>query len=361
MTRNLAGAPPGSGPGNPPLAPVAVVNGGSPASGRGNASLARPESPSGEKPILEDVRDRAASRIAAGQKTLLTAQELLACGLGEKAVAHRLRTARLHVVFRGVYSFGCGELPPFGRELAGLKVCGDGSFVSHRSAAFVWGLREQPPPEVEVSVLGSGARSRDGLRVHRIQDIDPRELRRREGLAVSSPARVCLEIAATSPSELPDVLDAGLANRFLKRHEIEALLSRHRGRRGAARLAAILGDESAMTITRSRAEKAMLKLIRDAGLPMPQTNVRLGPYEPDFMWREQRLIVELDSYGFHGGPAAFQTDREKDLFYRDAGFDVLRFTRAHVVYEPARVLVRLVRALIRLGARPDAARLPPNF
>jgi very-short-patch-repair endonuclease len=305
---------------------------------------------SGGKPAAADSRDLAASRSAAGQKTLLTTAELLACGLGQDAVSYRRKTGRLHVVFRGVYSFGCGELPLFARELAGLKVCGKGSFVSHRSAAFVWGLREQPPPEVEVSVLGSGTRSRDGLRVHRIQDIDPRELRRREGLAVSSPARVCLEIAATSPAELPDVLDAGLANRSLKRREIEAVLSRHRGRRGAARLAAILGDESAMTITRSRAEKAMLKLIRDAGLPVPQTNVRLGPYKPDFMWREQRLIVELDSYGFHGGPGGFQTDREKDLFYRDAGFDVLRFTRAHVVYEPTRVLVRLVRALMRLTA-----------
>lgn len=36
---------------------------------------------------------------------------------------------------------------------------------------------------------------------------------------------------------------------------------------------------------------------------------------------------------------------EKDLYYRDAGFDVIRFTRAHVVYEPTVVLVRLAQAL----------------
>ena len=89
----------------------------------------------------------------------------------------------------------------------------------------------------------------------------------------------------------------------------------------------------------------MLKLIRDARLPQPEVNVRLGPYKPDFMWRSHHLIVELDSYGFHGGPDAFQNDREKDLYYRDAGFDVIRFTRAHVVYEPTVVLVRLAQAL----------------
>jgi very-short-patch-repair endonuclease len=91
----------------------------------------------------------------------------------------------------------------------------------------------------------------------------------------------------------------------------------------------------------------VLKLIRDSGLPHPVVNGRLGPYKPDFMWPREKLIVELDSYPFHAGPGGFQNDRDKDLFFRDAGFDVLRFVRAHVVREPARVLVRLAQALAR--------------
>ncbi len=291
-------------------------------------------------------RDLAASRIAAVQKTLLTTEQLDGSGLGNDAVTYRLKTGRLHVVFRGVLSMGCGELPPLARELAALLACGKHSFLSHASAAFVWGLRETAPADVEVSVVGRCSGSRNGMRVHRVREIDRREVRRYEGLWLSSPARVCLEVAATSPSDVPGLIDAGLGNRRIKKHDLEAVVSRHRGHRGVARLEALLGDESAMTITRSRAEKAMLKLIRDARLPVPEVNVRFGPYQPDFLWREQRLIVELDSYGFHGGPMAFQTDRDKDLFYRDARFDVLRFTRAHVVYEPAMVLVRLARALV---------------
>jgi very-short-patch-repair endonuclease len=102
-----------------------------------------------------------------------------------------------------------------------------------------------------------------------------------------------------------------------------------------------------MTITRSRAEKAFLKLIRDAGLPRPEANVKLGPYEPDFLWREQRLIVELDSYQFHAGPDRFGRDREKELFFRGAGFDVMRFMRNHVIHRPAIVLVTVSQALAR--------------
>jgi very-short-patch-repair endonuclease len=93
-----------------------------------------------------------------------------------------------------------------------------------------------------------------------------------------------------------------------------------------------------------------LKLTREARLPHPETNVRFGRYEADFVWRRERLIVELDSPRFHGGPRPFQNDREKDLVYRDADFDVLRFTRHHAVCEPAIVLVRLAQALARRRA-----------
>ncbi|HUA70766.1 MAG TPA: DUF559 domain-containing protein [Solirubrobacteraceae bacterium] len=212
----------------------------------------------------------------------------------------------------------------------------------------VWGLINAPPAQVEVSVVGRTCKSRDGLRVHRIQTIHRSELRRHEGLWISSPARAVLEVAATaSIDEVANLVNEGQGLRRFTPRDLEAVLRRHHGRRGAGKLAEVLGDEDAMTITRSRAEKAFLKLIRDARLPAPETNQKLGPYEPDFVWREQRLIVELDSYQFHGGPSSFQNDREKDLFYRDASFDVLRPTRNHVIHQPARVLVSVVRALER--------------
>jgi very-short-patch-repair endonuclease len=290
-------------------------------------------------------RDHAAARVAAEQRTMITFAQLAACGIGKDAIAHRVNAGRLHVEFHGVYSFGCGELPPLAREQAALLVCGDGAFLSHRSAAYVWGFRKTAPESVEVSVVGRGCRTRDGLQVHRIRAIEDRDVRHHEGLWVSSPARAVLEVAAVAPGELVDLMDEGLARRRLNRRDLEAVLARNRPCRGAARLAALLGDENAMTITRSRAEKAFLRLIRDAHLPVPETNVPFGPYVPDFMWRRERLIVELDSPTFHGGPGAFQNDREKDLFFRDAGFDAMRLTRAHVVHEPAMVLVRVARAL----------------
>jgi very-short-patch-repair endonuclease len=300
---------------------------------------------------MTESRDQAVSRIAAGRRTLVTTDQLTACGMGKNAVAHRVASGWFHPVFHTVYSVGCGELPPLALELAALLACGRGAFISHHSAAFVWGLRKNPPPQVEVSVVGRECRARKGLRVHRIKAIDKRDLCHHEGLWISSPARTLLEIASTLPRHgLADAVGDGIGGRRVNRAEIEATLARNPGRRGCARLAEVIGDEATTTITRSRAERALWKLIRESGLPRPQVNVRLGRYVPDFLWPKERLIVELDSYTFHGGPNSFDHDHDKDFVYREAGFDVLRPTRGQVIREPMRVLVLVAQTLARVSS-----------
>jgi very-short-patch-repair endonuclease len=294
------------------------------------------------------------ARIASRQRSLVTTEQLNACGLGRDAIAHRVRTGRFQPVFQSVYLVGCGELPPLARELAASLVCGKGSFISHQSAAFVWRMRKTAPPQVEVSVVGRNCWRRDGMRVHRIKPVGKREVVREQRLWVSTPTRTVLEIAATSPrDELVDVIDQGLALRHFTPADLKLTLANHRGRGGSARLAEVLADDTTMAISRSDAEKALLRLIRDARLPMPETNVKFGRFEADYVWREQRVIVELDSATYHSGPGVFQRDREKGLVLRGAGYDVLRPTRYHVVHEGARVLVLLAQALA--PTRRDAA------
>lgn len=289
----------------------------------------------------------AVASLAASQHTTITTQQATACGLGRRAIAYRLATRHMQVVFHGVYSVSCGELSPLAREQGALLACGEASFLSHHSAAFIWGLRKTAPPTVEVSVCGRVVASRVGIRVHRIKAIDRRELRREKGLWVSSPARVMLELAAVAPALLPDALDEALARRLLTRRDLADVLTRHRPCRGSGRLAELLGDETATSRTRSKTEKRFLRLIRSAGLPLPDTNVPLGRFEADFLWRQERLVVEIDGYNFHTGPRAFYRDREKDLVFRDHGLEVLRFTRDHVHDEPEMVLVRVAQELAR--------------
>src|SRR5690348_1331204 len=113
---------------------------------------------------------------------LATTEQLAECGLGRDAIAYRVASGRFQVVFKGVVFVGCGELPPLAREQAALLACGKRCFISHRSAAFVWGMRETPPEEVEVSAVGRNCWQREGVRVHRIKAVDRPEVRREQGL-----------------------------------------------------------------------------------------------------------------------------------------------------------------------------------
>lgn len=87
--------------------------------------------------------------------------------------------------------------------------------------------------------------------------------------------------------------------------------------------------------------------MREAGLPRPDTNVRFGRFEIDFLWRSERLAVEVDGYPFHRGPAAHNRDIEKGLAIRDAGIELLRFTSDHVHEKSPMVLAGIAKELAR--------------
>jgi very-short-patch-repair endonuclease len=297
---------------------------------------------------VEGWRDGRIAALAGQQRTIVAHHQLIALGCTRRVIAHWVNRGRLQPVFFAVYSVVDGALPPLAREQAALLAVGGQTFLSHHTAAAVWGLRRTLPVEVEVSVVGRRCSSRKGICVHEIQEIDRRELRHHEGMWVSSPERAVLEIAATLPAlEVAAAIDEGLGGEVLNRRKLDDVLTNHRGRRGAGRLAAVLAGGAGKTITRSRAERAFLKLIRDARLPEPLVNEPFGRWELDFFWPAERLVVEIDGYGFHSGPRAFHLNREKDLALADACLDVRRYTRHHVVEQPALVLARVATELAR--------------
>ena len=91
----------------------------------------------------------------------------------------------------------------------------------------------------------------------------------------------------------------------------------------------------------------MLELIRAAGLPPPEVNARVCGYEVDFLWRRQRLVVEIDGYAFHSSRSAFERDRAKGAALLAAGFQVMRVTWLQMEREPYVVVAHLAQALAR--------------
>jgi very-short-patch-repair endonuclease len=74
--------------------------------------------------------------------------------------------------------------------------------------------------------------------------------------------------------------------------------------------------------------------------------VRLRGYVVDFLWREQRLVVETDGWAARRGREAFERDRARDLDLKLMGFEVVRFTYRQVTGQPQRVAAAIRRLLV---------------
>lgn len=99
--------------------------------------------------------------------------------------------------------------------------------------------------------------------------------------------------------------------------------------------------------THSGLEAELLRLCRENGIPPPAVNVPLEGFIVDFLWRPAGLVVETDTYRFHGSVPVFRSDRNRDVDLILAGFRVARFTREDVFDEPERT-ARKLRGLLKL-------------
>jgi hypothetical protein len=77
-----------------------------------------------------------------------------------------------------------------------------------------------------------------------------------------------------------------------------------------------------------------------------EVSPRIAGHLVDFVWREQRLVAELDSWGFHSTKRAFETDRDRDADLLTEGFRTIRITFKRLEQNAKKEAERL-RALLR--------------
>jgi very-short-patch-repair endonuclease len=292
--------------------------------------------------------DVVCSRLGSAQQGAVKRAQLLAAGVGENAVKRRARKGQLHRRYRGVYIVGHLALAPRAEEFAALLACGDRALVSHRSAAYLWSMLADRPDQIDVTLVGSRRRPKPGIRLHLVSAIDGRDVRPIDDLPVTAPARTLIDFAADAEDdELEAAVSEARALRRIRDGDLEAALARAGNRRGVARMRRLISRESDSGYTRSKAERHMRRLMRDAALAQPRCNRRLHGYRVDFLWSEQRLIVEVDGYQFHGHRYAFERDRKRDAAHVLAGYRVIRITWRQLTEEPMAVAVIIARALER--------------
>ncbi|HUF49649.1 MAG TPA: DUF559 domain-containing protein [Longimicrobiales bacterium] len=288
--------------------------------------------------------------VGAAQHGIAARAQLLDRGITVSAIDRMVRAGRLVVVRRGVYQIG--PLPVgHAAEAAAMLTCGAEGRVSHVSAAALHGVVDAPRAGLPVAVT-MPRRSRrhiDGVRIHRVRDLLPDEVTTIEGIRVTTPARTLLDIAGTLTSrEVEQALAKALRTRLVTREEMCRMVERHPGYRGAALLRQLLDAEGGPSFTRSEAEEKLLELVRSARLTRPELNVRVLGHEADFLWREARVVAEVDGYAFHASARSFAADRRRDAELTAAGYRVLRFTWADLTDGRMSTVVRLAQAMVRL-------------
>jgi predicted transcriptional regulator of viral defense system len=143
----------------------------------------------------------AAWQLAANQHGVVTRRQLLAAGFSSDEVQHRISVGRLHPVWRGVYAVGRPRLTQRGRSTAAVLTCGPGAVLSHYDAAARWAIRgfrrlnraAAGTLTVDISVPTRVRRRREGIRLHRRRFSGFRDLTRRDGIPVTSPARTLID------------------------------------------------------------------------------------------------------------------------------------------------------------------------
>lgn len=294
--------------------------------------------------------DREILGFAAVRSDVASRDELAEFGLTRGEIDRRIGRGFLTPLYHGVYAVGRPAVTEQGRWRGAVLACGPGAVLSHWHAAALWGMWKGPGSRVHVSA----GRSHDGVRgivLHRPRLLAPVDRTVRRGIAVTSPARTLVDLAAlASPRALRTVAEDAVRLELVDRASLNGALARHPGRRGIAQLRAIAAEfDASTTRTRSRLEMLYLLLCRERGLPIPLINDVIAGIEVDAVFPDYRVVVELDSFGYHGTWTARQRDHRRGARLSAAGWELLRFDWEQVTGDRDTVAVATIAALRRGG------------
>ena len=167
---------------------------------------------------------------------------------------------------------------------------------------------------------------RNGIALHRSTTLSARHCTRREGIPVTTPARTLADLRPLlSPAQFASAV------------------------REAEFLRLPIGDQPETEGARTDLEERMVAVCRRHRLPQPEVNVKVDRFEVDFLWRELRLIVEVDGWDAHRTRSAFEEDRARDARLSVLGYEVVRFTWRQLTRDQPAV-AKTIRTLLRARA-----------
>lgn len=292
--------------------------------------------------------DPAILGLAGRQHGHVARSQLLDVGVSQGLIAGRLESGVWVAVHQGVYCIGPRRNDPVSRAAAAVLACGPGAVLSHASAASLWGFLARWSGAMEVTTRGK--RTRPGIRTHRCQSFQPRDVTRQRGVPTTSRARTLLDLAPSLPAtQLTRVVNDARRNHHVGVDALGDVLDRNPLHPGTKLLRLFIDDPA--NPTASGLEDLFVAFIKKYDFPMPIINFNLRRKQPDAYFPQHNLIVELDGWEFHKDRQAFEEDRERDAENLRHGTPTIRMTEQRLTTDSDREAVRLKDILDWLETR----------
>ncbi|HQZ33193.1 MAG TPA: DUF559 domain-containing protein [Ilumatobacteraceae bacterium] len=292
--------------------------------------------------------DRALLQLAIAKHYVVEYEDVKASGLTNRQFAYRVSAGDwirvMPSVWRHVATPESWEL----RVRAGAVWLGANAALAGRSAAAWWGLDGFEQSSVEF-VVPHARRWVSGVTVRLTRDWSKKDLLRRDGVRVTSATRTIIDLAGQGATahELERAIDSAVRMRLTS---IPTLTSRmaelaKSGRVGIPILRELLLDSGGESVL----ERRFLRVIRDAGLPRPQTQITFKgrttrAIRVDFLYESQRVVVEVSGRVGHASDADRRKDARRRNELQHRGYVVIEFTTADVMTDPRYVVESLGRS-----------------
>lgn len=246
----------------------------------------------------------------------------------------------------GVVCRTTGALTSSQQLIAALKYAGPGAVISHYSAGEFWSFgRWQGAIHVTVP-HGRRVRSLPGVVI--FQSRRPLDIRSLGDLDVTAPARTAIDMAlgVRRQSEADAIIGRAMQGGRVSIDQLASELDLAPSR-GSRRARIALADAGAGSRAASEAE--LLRLLRKAGLPLPELNAAvatsIGERYVDALWRHLRKGVEVDGARYHFDVVSWQDDLRRQNAIQATGIVLLRIPARRLWVEPQAVMAEIAAFL----------------
>jgi hypothetical protein len=270
--------------------------------------------------------------IASAQNCLITGEQAASAGATPAMMGAAVDRGWFRRERRGVFVLAGAPPSRWRPVVAAVLAGGPDVVVSHTTAAAVHHFYGIHADEIELMVPRALRRHLEGVRIHRSATLQPSDVERRNGVAVTSPVRTVIDLAGRFEQPLlGKILDEGAIARLWTAERILARMDdSQRGVAGAADLRVLLAERLGEGNPDSPLERRVVRVLKRVapGYALHHRVVLDGEViEMDIAWVDQKIDGEVDGMAVRNGSRnKFERQCRRGNILAAHGWSIVHFT-----------------------------------